>query len=128
MVSTVHIHDRHAALSDRVSEGIYDDRNHDGYYLVCTTDEHHFFHLLVFKTMMEYYSVQTKYSEQGWRYYSDKEVESDGHNAKIWHYIVRPNGEVLDMDFSPYQYPNAEQIEQFIEAYIDMESKMDDLY
>jgi hypothetical protein len=74
----------------------------------------------------EYYFVATKYSEDGWKYYSDKEVECDGHNAKIWHYIITPTGKVLDMDFSPYRYPTIDNIEHFIEAYIDMESKMAD--
>ncbi len=74
----------------------------------------------------EYYFVATKYSKDGWKYYSEKEVESDGHNAKIWHYVITPTGTVLDMDYSPYQYPTNEHIEQFIEAYIDMQSKMAD--
>ena len=75
----------------------------------------------------EYYFMATKYSKHGWKYYSDKEVECDGHNAKIWHYIVRPDGEELVMDYSPYRYPSQEEVERYIEAYIDMESKMADI-
>ncbi len=65
--------------------------------------------------MKEYYSVNTRYLKDGWKYYSDKEFEVDRHNAKIWHYIVKPDGEEVTMNFSPYQYPSVEQIEQYIE-------------
>ena len=63
--------------------------------------------------MKEYYSVNTRYLKDGWKYYSDKEFEVDRHNAKIWHYIVKPDGEEVIMNFSPYQYPSIEQIEQY---------------
>jgi hypothetical protein len=65
--------------------------------------------------MKEYYSVNTRYLKDGWKYYSDKEFEVDRHNAKIWHYIVKPDGEEVIMNFSPYQYPSVQQIEQYIE-------------
>lgn len=59
--------------------------------------------------------MNTRYLKDGWKYYSDKEFEVDRHNSKIWHYIVKPDGEEVIMNFSPYQYPSVEQIEQYIE-------------
>jgi len=78
--------------------------------------------------MKEYYSMNLgKYSHLGWKYYSDKEVELDGHNSKIWHYVVDPTGIEHTMDFSPYQYPNQDQVVLFIEGLIDAASKLADM-
>ena len=68
-----------------------------------------------------------KYSQMGWKYYSEKEVELDGHNSKIWHYVIDPCGNEHTMDFSPYQYPNQDQVVLYIEGLIDAASKLADM-
>jgi hypothetical protein len=41
------------------------------------------------------------------------EVEPD--NRKIFHDVVAPDGEIIDMDWSPYSTPHAEQFAQWID-------------
>tara|TARA_Y100001938_G_scaffold150697_1_gene242909 strand:- start:1746 stop:1961 length:216 start_codon:yes stop_codon:yes gene_type:complete len=69
--------------------------------------------------MNEYYSMGTKFNHLGFQYYADREVESDGCNAKIWHWIVDPNGREIVFPHSPYSYPTQEEVESFIEKLIE---------
>ena len=69
--------------------------------------------------MMEYYSMGTKYTHLGFQYYSEKEVESDGCNAKIWHWISDPDGREIAFPYSPYSYPTQDEVESFIEKLIE---------
>ena len=61
----------------------------------------------------------TKYTHLGFQYYSEKEVESDGCNAKIWHWISDPDGREIAFPYSPYSYPTQDEVESFIEKLIE---------
>ena len=51
-----------------------------------------------------------------WTYHGEKEVESDGHNAKMWHYLIAPDGKRIDIDqfFGSYHLPSDEEVEDLI--------------
>ena len=69
--------------------------------------------------MKEIYIMNTKFKHLGFRYYADKEVECDGTNSKIHHWIVEPDGREIAFPFSPYQYPTQDQVEKFIETLVE---------
>ena len=48
----------------------------------------------------------------GHKYIPDIEDEDD--NRKIWHKIVTPQGKTIDVDFTPYEYMDQEDIEHYI--------------
>jgi len=51
-----------------------------------------------------------------WAYSGEKEVEPDGNNAKMWHYLIAPDGTKIDINqyFGSYHIPKNSEIEDLI--------------
>ena len=51
-----------------------------------------------------------------WAYSGEKEIEPDGNNAKMWHYLIAPDNTKIDINqyFGPYYIPNNSEIEDLI--------------
>ena len=51
-----------------------------------------------------------------WAYSGEKEVEPDGNNAKMWHYLIAPDGTKIDINqyFGSYSIPKNSEIEDLI--------------
>tara|TARA_R110000782_G_scaffold139460_1_gene231999 strand:+ start:216 stop:467 length:252 start_codon:yes stop_codon:yes gene_type:complete len=51
-----------------------------------------------------------------WAYSGEKEVEPDSHNAKMWHYLIAPDGTKIDINqyFGSYYIPKNSEIEDLI--------------
>jgi len=51
-----------------------------------------------------------------WAYSGEKEVEPDGNNAKMWHYLIAPDGTKIDINqyFGSYYIPKNSEIEDLI--------------
>jgi hypothetical protein len=49
-----------------------------------------------------------QYVVDGYGYQEDEDVELDGHNSKLWHYMITPEGERITLDHSPYQHMDKE--------------------
>ena len=55
--------------------------------------------------------------ESGYRYERDEEVEFDGNNSKIWHYLITPDGERFTINHSPYQEISPEEFDKYVEEF-----------
>ena len=55
--------------------------------------------------------------ESGYRYERDEEMELDGNNSKIWHYLITPDGERFTLDHSPYQEMSPEEFDKHVEEF-----------
>jgi len=51
-----------------------------------------------------------------WAYSGEKEIEPDGSNAKMWHYLIAPDNTKIDINqyFGPYYIPKNSEIEDLI--------------
>jgi len=51
-----------------------------------------------------------------WAYSGEKEIEPDGNNAKMWHYLIAPDGTKIDINqyFGSYHIPKNSEIEDLI--------------
>ena len=45
-----------------------------------------------------------QYVVDGYGYHEDEDIEFDGNNSKLWHYMTTPKGERITLDHSPYQH------------------------
>lgn len=57
----------------------------------------------------------------GWQYIGEADYEYDGHNVKMWHKLVAPNGDSIlqDHEWGPYEVPSKEECERVIHAILD---------
>ena len=54
-----------------------------------------------------------EFDVNGYSYYTD--IEDDDDVRKIWHYAKTPDGDVVDIDFTPYDYMNREIFTAWVE-------------
>ena len=63
------------------------------------------------------YTLLPQFSGMGtWTYIGDCEKECDGHNKKMWHYLIAPDNTRISIDeyFSPYEIPSWEALEDLM--------------
>ena len=53
-----------------------------------------------------------EFTISGYTYYTDVDDSNDG---KIWHMLQTPDGDVIDIDYTPYDYMDKETVKAFIE-------------
>jgi len=51
-----------------------------------------------------------------WIYAGEMETEYDGHNKKMWHYLIAPDNTRISIDnfFGPYHMPSWEELENLM--------------
>jgi hypothetical protein len=51
-----------------------------------------------------------------WAYSGERDIEPDGHNSKMWHYLITPDNTKIDINeyFGSYYIPNTSEIEDLI--------------
>ena len=54
-----------------------------------------------------------EFDVNGYSYYTD--IDDDGDVRKIWHYAQTPNGDVVDIDYTPYDYMDRATFSAWIE-------------
>jgi|TARA_B110000908_G_C9838563_1_gene264605 hypothetical protein len=54
--------------------------------------------------------------ESGWKYFGDCETECDGHNKKMWHYLITPDNTRISIDqyFGSYYIPSMDDVENLM--------------
>ena len=63
------------------------------------------------------YTIRPMWAGMGtWTYIGDCETECDGHNKKMWHYLIAPDNTRISIDeyFSPYEIPSWEALEDLM--------------
>lgn len=65
--------------------------------------------------------------ESGYRYERDEEIEFDGNNSKIWHYLITPDGERFTINHSPYQEISPEEFDKYVEEFRRSSLKENDM-
>tara|TARA_R110002073_G_scaffold302341_1_gene469968 strand:+ start:800 stop:1054 length:255 start_codon:yes stop_codon:yes gene_type:complete len=63
------------------------------------------------------YTIRPMWAGMGtWTYIGDCETECDGHNKKMWHYLIAPDNTRISIDeyFSPYKIPSWEELEDLM--------------
>jgi len=55
--------------------------------------------------------------ESGYRYEREEDIEFDGNNSKIWHYLITPDGERFTLNHSPYQEMSPEEFDKHVEEF-----------
>jgi|TARA_B110000240_G_C13102519_1_gene284880 hypothetical protein len=57
----------------------------------------------------------------GWQYVGEADKEYDGHNMKMWHRLVLPNGDpmLMDHEWGPYEVPSKDDVERKIHAILE---------
>jgi len=59
----------------------------------------------------------TRYDfDNGWTYFGMCDVESDGHNAKMYHQLIDPDDNEIDINrfFGSYDVPSPKEVEGII--------------
>jgi len=72
------------------------------------------------------YKILPLYKGMGtWKYRGEKEVESDGQNSKMSHYLISPAGDRVDLDqyFGSYQTPSIEEVEDLMMELPEIQKK-----
>jgi hypothetical protein len=66
--------------------------------------------------MANYYGMSYK----GYSYFAEWEVEADGSNKKLWHYIKDPEGNVSDASVGgSYSFPSTEEVHNYIDKLLN---------
>jgi len=63
------------------------------------------------------YTILPQFAGMGiWTYIGDCEKEVDGHNKKMWHYLIAPDNTRISIDefYSPYEIPTWESLEDLM--------------
>ncbi len=63
------------------------------------------------------YTIPPMWAGMGiWTYIGDCETECDGHNKKMWHYLIAPDNTRICINeyFSPYKIPSLEELEDLM--------------
>ena len=63
------------------------------------------------------YTILPQWAGMGtWKYFGDCETECDGHNKKMWHYLIAPDNTRISIDeyYSPYEIPSWESLEDLV--------------
>ena len=63
------------------------------------------------------YTIRPMWAGMGtWTYIGDCQTEYDGHNKKMWHYLIAPDNTRISIDeyFSPYEIPSWEALEDLM--------------
>ncbi len=59
--------------------------------------------------------MQTIHEYKGHTYQGYEEVEFDGDNCKIYHDVKTPDGKLVHMDFTPYDFPTEKEFQMWID-------------
>ena len=63
------------------------------------------------------YTILPQFAGMGiWTYIGDCEKEVDGHNKKMWHYLIAPDNTRISIDeyYGPYEIPTWESLEDLM--------------
>ncbi len=63
------------------------------------------------------YTIRPMWAGMGtWTYIGDCQTEYDGHNKKMWHYLIAPDNTRISIDnyFGPYHMPSWEELEDLM--------------